>query len=141
MACIFLVSLLYLLPRQAPDTGHLAVDIIRVGGPVAGYVPPGLGPARGEGGMGVYYASYGLKLIIQHEMCRGIGGGLVITFDLVAVKIHYHHILRLKLIILDSAWLYHKKSLFPVYAAYVSPRKGHELMLRKQHICLINLFL
>ena len=89
----------------------------------------------------MYNAAYLLISLIKLKMCWCVRGGFVSSLNFVAIKIHYHHIIRRHGLVINSAWFDNKIPCLPVYLAYISPGIGHEISFRQLHISLINSFL
>ena len=133
-----LVSVLDLFLGQAPQAGHFAVIVVRMGRAVAGNAPAGLGPAGGVGGMRVHNTSNLIKLLVEPGVGGRVGGRVHSTLHLIAVKVDDDHILRLKIFIGNAAGLDDKDFLLSVDAAYVAPGKCDQAVLGKQHVGLID---
>ena len=88
----------------------------------------------------MYYAANLRERLIQLQMGRCIGGRIVITLYLIALKVDNYHILRLQQIVLYSAGFDYKKTLFPVDSTDISPCIGDKSSSRKLHIGFIYLF-
>ena len=140
MAGIFLIGLVDLLFGQAAQAGNFSVNIVRMGGSVAGNAPAGLRPAGRIGRMGMNDSSDFRECLIKLHMGRGIGGGVVFSFHLVSVQVNDHHIIRGKLIVVHAAGLDGKQPALPVDLAYISPGKGHKPVFGQKHVGFIDSF-
>ena len=140
MAGIFLVGIFNLFFGQAAQAGNLSVDIIGMGGSIAGNAPSRLCPAGGIGRVGMYNPSYFRKCLVQLHMGRRIGRGVIFSFHFIPVQIHNHHILRGEAVIVHTAGFDGKKAAFPVDFTHISPGKSNQAVPGKKHIGLIYSF-
>ncbi|MNC30493.1 hypothetical protein D3C75_787790 [compost metagenome] len=121
--------------------GHLAVEIIRVGGPQRRDASPRLGPCRCPRGMGMHNAADAGKSLVQRHMGSRIGGRLVVALHRFALQIHHYHMLRLHHVIRYAAWFNNHQAAFPVDTAYIPPGKGDQAVFGQVQIGLQHLFL
>ena len=135
-----LVILRDLLRVQASEAGHFAVDVVRMGGAVAGNAPACLGPAGGVGGMGVHNAPDLRKRLIELRMGGSVRGGIVAPLHFLAVQVYYNHIFRRQLVIFHPAGLDDKQTALPVNGADIAPGKGHKTVSGQSHIGLTDNF-
>ena len=73
---IFLISVLDFFLCQAAHAGNRTVDIVCMGGSVAGDVSSRLRPAGGIGRMGMYDTADLRECLVQLQMGRGVGRGI-----------------------------------------------------------------
>ena len=134
LARVLLISLLDFFRRQVPGAGDRSIEIIRMRCALQGDIVSGLGPANRKCRMRVHDTADLRECLVQFQVRRGIRGGIQVSLDLVPLKIHDDHMLRLELLIGNSARLNHKQSLLPVNPADITPGKCDQFVLRKLQI-------
>ena len=85
-ACVEDVGLFDFVGGEGFGDGDFAVEVVGVGGAEAGNGAAGLGPAGGEFGMGVDYATDLGKFAIEEQMGVEVAGGVEGAFDNDAVE-------------------------------------------------------
>ena len=137
MSGIFLVSILDLFLRQAAHAGNRSVDVICLGGSVAGNVSSRLCPTGSIGRMGMHDTADLRERLVQLQMSCSVGRGIQIPFHLITVQIHDYHHLRCQLVIIHTTGFDHEQSTLSVNGADISPGESHQTIPGQIHICFI----
>ena len=137
-AGVVLVARIDLLGGQAARAGHGAVEVIGVRGAVAGDVAPGLRPAHRVRAVGVHDAAQLGKRLVEHQMGLGVGGGVEVSFDHLAVQGDHDQLAGGQVLIGHAGGLDDHQPLFPVDAGYIAPRIGDKAAAGQFHVGLID---
>ena len=112
-----------------------------MGRSVTGNASSRLRPARRIGRMGMHDTSNLRVSLIQLQMGRRIGRGIVTALHLISFQIHQHHIFRRQFIIVHTGRFNRKNAGFLVNFADISPCESNKSILWQKHIRFINAFL
>ena len=91
--------------------------------------------------MSMHNSAHSHKSAVYLKMSRSIRRRIIPALYLISLKIHKYHIIRSKLVIIDSARFYRKDALLSVDLACVAPCECDKIILRQHHIRLIDTFL
>ena len=91
--------------------------------------------------MRVYNTANIRKFPVEDAMCLRVRGRVKVPFNTITIEIDNNHIRCLHLIVLYTRWLDDKEPLFAVNARHIPPCERHEMVFRKEHIRLVDLFL
>ena len=138
---IVFICLVNLFLGQIADTWNFPVNIIRMRGSITWNITPRLCPACCPGRMGMYNTANLRETIVKYHMSSRIRRRIIASFYFITLQVNNNHILRCQQIIFYSARFDNKQTRCTVNAADISPGKCHKAIVRKHHICLINLFL
>ena len=140
LAGVLLVVLVQFFFCQVTGTGHGTIEVVGVGGAVAGNVLPGLGPGHRVGAVGVDDAAQGREGLVQFQMGFRVAGGVQVSFHPVAVQIQHHQVFRRQFVVFHAGGLDDHKAALPVDARHIAPGIGHEVPAGQFHIGLVDLF-
>ena len=133
-AGVQLIVLVQLLLGQVAGAGDAAVEIVGMGGAVAGQIFTGLGPGDSIGAVGMDDTAHLGEGVVEHHVGLGVGGGIQLALHLVALQVHNHHVAGGELIVIHAAGLDDKQALLPVDAGDIAPGIGDQPPFGQLHI-------
>ena len=135
------VILIQLFLGQVPGAGDGTVEIVGMGGAVAGNIPAGLGPGHRVGTVGMDNAPQLGEGLVQLNMGFGIGAGVQGALHHIALQVQDHQHIGCQLLVLHTAGLDDHQTLFPVNTGHIAPGIGDQIPAGELHIGFINLLL
>ena len=141
MPGVALVARVQLRLRQMAGAGDRPVEVVGVGGPVAGDLLAGLGPGDRVRAVGMDDAADLREGVIQDHVGQHIGGGVQRPLDPVALEVHDHQVLGLERFVVHAGGLDDEQAPLAVDAGDVAPGVGDETPARQLQIGLIDLLL
>ena len=138
LAGVLLVVLVDFLSSEMTGAGHSAVEVVRMGGAVAGDVLAGLGPADRIGAVGVDDAADFGVLLVQLDVGLGVGRRIQLAVHHIALQVEDNHHIRGQILIIHAGGLDDDEALFPVDTGHITPGIGDKVALGQFHIGLIH---
>ena len=83
----------------------------------------------------MHNAVYALKVSVKLKVCGGVAGGLELSVDDVPVKVENDDVIKLHLVVFNSAGFDSDKSAFTVILADVAPGKSYKTVFGQKQIC------